>query len=79
MMIEAHNTLDARNLSCPMPVLKSKMALKKLEINQVLEILATDPGSMADIPAWSRSTGQELLSSEELGPKKFRFLIKRLK
>ena len=79
MMIEAHNTLDARNLSCPMPVLKSKKALKAIEINQILEILATDPGSMADIPAWSRSTGQELLSSEELGPKNFRFLVKRLK
>ena len=79
MMTEVHNTLDARNLSCPMPVLKSKMALKKLEINQILEILATDPGSMADIPAWSRTTSQELISSEELGPKNFRFLVKRLK
>jgi len=78
-MTEVHNTLDARNLSCPMPVLKSKMALKKLEINQILEILATDPGSMADIPAWSRTTSQELISSEELGPKNFRFLVKRLK
>jgi len=79
IMTEAYQTLDARNLSCPMPVLKSKKALKELEINQVLEILATDPGSMADIPAWSRTTGQELISSEELGPKSFRFLVKRLK
>ncbi len=79
MMTEVHSTLDARNLSCPMPVLKSKKALKAIEINQILEILATDPGSMADIPAWSRTTGQELISSEELGPKNFRFLVKRLK
>ena len=78
-MTEFHSTLDARNISCPMPVLKSKKALKALEINQVLEILATDPGSMADIPAWTRTTGQELISSEELGPKDFRFLVKRLK
>ncbi|MHA1969744.1 MAG: sulfurtransferase TusA family protein [Candidatus Hodarchaeales archaeon] len=78
-MNEALTTLDARKLSCPMPVLKSKKALKELEIGQVLEILATDPGSMADIPAWTRTTGQELLSSEELGPKDFRFLVKRLK
>lgn len=77
-MTEAIKTLDARNLSCPMPVLKSKKALKELEIGQVLEILATDPGSMADIPAWTRSTGQELLSSEELGSNNFRFLVKRL-
>ncbi|MHA2052296.1 MAG: sulfurtransferase TusA family protein [Candidatus Hodarchaeales archaeon] len=78
-MLEVHKTLDARNLSCPMPVLKSKKALKELDIGQVLEILATDPGSMADIPAWSRTTGQELLSSEELGSKNFRFLVKRQK
>ncbi|MHA1977757.1 MAG: sulfurtransferase TusA family protein [Candidatus Hodarchaeales archaeon] len=78
-MSEVNQTLDARNLSCPMPVLKSKKALKGLEIGQVLEVLATDPGSMADFPAWARSTGQELLLSEELGPKDFRFLIKRKK
>ena len=78
MMTEAIKTLDARNLSCPMPVLKSKKALKELEIGQILEILATDPGSMADIPAWVRTTGQEIISSEELGSKNFRFLVKRL-
>jgi TusA-related sulfurtransferase len=78
-MTEVHQTLDARNLSCPMPVLKSKKALKTLEIGQVLEILATDPGSLADIGAWTRTTGQELLLSEERGPKDFRFLVKRMK
>ena len=78
-MIEAQKTLDVRKLSCPMPVLKSKKALKELEIGQILEILATDPGSMADIPAWTRTTGQDLLSSEELGPKDFRFFVKRMK
>lgn len=78
-MSEIQETLDARNLSCPMPVLKSKKALNALEINQVLEILASDPGSVADIPAWARTTGQELLSAEERGPRDFRFLVKRLK
>ena len=78
-MSEVHETLDARNLSCPMPVLKSKKALNALEINQVLEILASDPGSMADIPSWARTTGQELLSAEELGSRDFRFLVKKLK
>ncbi len=77
-MSEVNKTLDARNLSCPMPVLKSKKALKELEINQILEILATDPGSMADIPAWARTTGQEMVSAEERGPKDFRFLVRRL-
>jgi tRNA 2-thiouridine synthesizing protein A len=78
-MSEVHKTLDARGLSCPMPVLRSKKALKELDVGQVLEILSTDPGSMADIPAWIRTTGQELLTSEELGPKDFRYLVKRLK
>ncbi len=78
-MTEFNQTLDARNLSCPMPVLKAKKALKELEIGQVLEILATDPGSMADMPAWVRTTGQELISSEEHGLRDFRFLVKRLK
>ena len=78
-MSEVQETLDARNLSCPMPVLKSKKALNALEINQVLEILASDPGSMADIPAWARTTGQELLSAEELSSRDFRFLVKKLK
>ena len=77
-MTEVNQTLDARNLSCPMPVLKSKKALKSLDINQVLEIIATDPGSMADIPAWTRTTGQELISAEERGPKDYRFLVRRL-
>ncbi|MHA1993920.1 MAG: sulfurtransferase TusA family protein [Candidatus Hodarchaeales archaeon] len=78
-MSVAHKTLDARGLSCPMPVLKSKKALKEMDIGQVLEILSTDPGSMADIPAWTRTTGQELVLSEELGPKDFRYLVKRIK
>ena len=78
-MSEVYYTLDARNLLCPTPVLKSMKALKALEIGQVLEILATDPGSIVDIPVWARSTGQELLVSEERGPKDFRFLVKRMK
>ena len=69
-------------MACPMPVLKSRKALKKLKIDQVLEILTTDPGSMSDIPAWADVTGQELISKEERSPKgtkEFRFLVKRLK
>lgn len=78
-MTKVHKTLDARGLSCPMPILKSRIAMKKLRINQVLEILTSDPGSLADIPTWARATGQELIASEECGPKDFRFLVKRLK
>jgi tRNA 2-thiouridine synthesizing protein A len=78
-MTKVHKTLDARSLSCPMPIMKSMQAIKKLKINQVLEILTTDPGSLTDIPTWARATGQELIATEERGPEDFRFLVKRLK
>ena len=78
-MSEVHRTLDVRNFVCPIPILKSREALKALKVNQVLEILTTDPGSKSDIPAWARATGQELLVLEERGPNDFRFLVKRMK
>ena len=78
-MSEVHKTLNARNLTCPMPILKSRKALKTLKINQVLEILTTDPASWYDIPAWAKVSGQELISAEENGPREYRFLVRRLK
>lgn len=72
-------TLDARNLSCPMPVLKTKKMMKGLQVGQILEVIATDPGSMKDMASYCRTTGQELISSEEKNDKTFRFLIKKLK
>jgi TusA-related sulfurtransferase/rhodanese-related sulfurtransferase len=76
---EIHQTVDARNLNCPGPVLNSRKAIKSLKIGQVLEILATDPGSKRDIPAWAHATGQELLVSEERGSEDFRYLVKKQK
>jgi TusA-related sulfurtransferase len=78
-MTKVNKTVDARGLSCPMPIVKSMQAIKKMRINQVLEILTTDPGSKRDIPIWAKATHQELLSFEELGQESFRFLVKRLK
>ncbi|MHA2299110.1 MAG: sulfurtransferase TusA family protein [Candidatus Hodarchaeales archaeon] len=78
-MTKVNKTLDARKLACPMPVLKSRKAIKKIKINQVLEILTTDPGSKNDIPAWAQVTGQELISTEDRSPTEFRFLVRRLK
>ncbi len=74
-----HKTIDARNFNCPVPIMKSKKALDKLDIGQVLETLATDPGSKRDIPAWIQVTGQQLISVEETSPEEFRFIIKKLK
>jgi TusA-related sulfurtransferase len=76
--ITPNKTLDARGLQCPMPVAKTSKEIKTLEIGEILEVLATDPASMADIQAWSKSTGNELLSSgKDEGV--FKFYIRRTK
>ena len=78
-MTKVNRTVDARGLSCPMPIVRSMKAIKKIRVNQVLEILTTDPGSKTDIPIWAKATGQELITFEERGPANFRFLVKRQK
>ena len=78
-MTKVHKRLDARGLACPMPIMKSMQAIKKMRINRVLEILTSDPGSIADIPTWAKATGQELISYEERGPNDYRCLVKKLK
>ena len=59
--------LDCRGLSCPLPVLRTKKALKSLAAGDVLKIVATDPGSVPDMDAFSRSTGHEILDRSEEG------------
>ena len=58
-------TLDCRGLSCPMPLLKVKKALKKLKAGQVLEVLGTDPGSKNDIPDYAKKQGDDFLGMED--------------
>jgi tRNA 2-thiouridine synthesizing protein A len=57
--------LDARGLSCPLPILKTKKALSGMTSGQVLRIVATDRGSVKDMEAFSKQTGHALLSSAE--------------
>ena len=57
--------LDCRGLSCPMPLLKVKKALKKLKAGQVLEVLGTDPGSKNDIPDYAKKQGDDFLGMED--------------
>lgn len=61
----AEQVLDVKGLKCPMPVVRAKKAIEALQVGDVLEILATDPGSMADFRAWTKNTGHELLLAEE--------------
>src|SRR4030095_4994245 len=55
--------LDARGLSCPLPILKTKKTLNDLQSRQVLKVVATDPGSIKDMQAFSNQTGNVVLSS----------------
>lgn len=68
--------LDARGLNCPLPILRAKKALNELQSGQVLKIVATDPGSVKDFQAFSKQTGNELLSHAEAN-KEFTFYMKR--
>ena len=64
--------LDAKGLNCPLPILKSKKTLKKMESGGLLEVHATDPGATADFEAFCRLTGCEMVeSSEDDGVYKF--------
>jgi tRNA 2-thiouridine synthesizing protein A len=69
-------TLDCKGLLCPMPVVKTKKAINELQIGEVLEMVATDPGSIPDMQAWAKQTQHELLEAKDEG-KEFRFFIKK--
>jgi tRNA 2-thiouridine synthesizing protein A len=69
-------TLNLKGLSCPIPIVKTAKAVKELQPGELIEALATDPGSVADFTAWSRSTGNELVEqSEQDGV--YRFVIRK--
>jgi tRNA 2-thiouridine synthesizing protein A len=72
----ADQVLDTKGLNCPLPILKAKKALKDIPTGGTLQILATDPGSVADFQAFCRTTGNELVSNSEDGGV-FSFLIKK--
>ncbi|WP_076432818.1 sulfurtransferase TusA family protein [Haladaptatus litoreus] len=63
---EATETLDVKGQNCPMPVVKTKQSIDQLAEGDVLEVLATDPGSMSDLNGWADTTsGVELLEQNE--------------
>lgn len=70
-------TLDLKGLLCPMPVVKIAQAIKKVEIGDVIEASATDPGVLADMPAWANTSGNELVGIEQEDVIVFR--VRRLK
>jgi tRNA 2-thiouridine synthesizing protein A len=74
--IKVDQTLDAKGLSCPLPILKTKKAVEALAKDQVLKVEATDPGSKNDMASWAKRTGNEILKVEE-GSGSFTFYIKK--
>jgi tRNA 2-thiouridine synthesizing protein A len=68
--------LDARGLNCPLPILRAKKSLGELQSGQILKIHATDPGSVKDMQAFAKQTGNELLSTAE-NDGEFIFLVRK--
>lgn len=72
----AEKMLDATGLSCPLPLLKARKALRAMEPGQTLELLVTDPAALDDVPAFCESAGHELLDTSEVEGNVYRFVIR---
>lgn len=76
MTAQTTHRVDARGLACPMPIVKTAQAIAPLSSGELLEVLATDPGSTKDFVAWSRTTGHELVEQTVEGGV-YRFLLRK--
>ena len=72
----ADKSIDTKGANCPIPILKAKKAIAEVPVGGTLEVLATDPGSVADFEAFARQTGHQLVEHSESGGV-YRFLLKR--
>lgn len=61
----SHHKLDALNLLCPMPVIRTQDRVAELEIGDILEVRCTDPGALHDIPAWCRVNGHSIVGTQQ--------------
>jgi tRNA 2-thiouridine synthesizing protein A len=75
-VVEISQVIDARGLSCPMPIVKTAQAVKPLPPGAIVELIATDAGSVKDVAAWCRATGHQLLEQTSDGAI-YRFVIRR--
>lgn len=75
-MIKADVQLDAKGLACPMPIVKTKKAIQGLEDGQVLEVVATDKGSKADLAAWAKTVGHQYIGTTEEGEVLYHYIRK---
>jgi len=73
----ATETLDAKGLNCPLPIMKAKKGIKALQSGDTLEVLSTDPGSVRDFDSFCNATGNKLLETDDQGDGVYRFLIEK--
>ena len=76
MTMQIARSLDLKGLSCPLPIVKTAKAIKEMDQGDIVEVLATDPGSVPDFNAWSRSTGNEVIE-QTADDGVFRFVIRK--
>lgn len=74
--VESKKVMDLKGMPCPMPVVKVSKGIKEVEVGDVIEALTTDPGALADFPAWARTSGNEIVKTEQDG-EVIRFFIRR--
>ena len=75
--IRVDKVMDLKGLPCPMPVVKVSKGINEVEIGQVIEAVTTDPGALADFPAWARTSGNEILKTDQDNGV-IKFYIKRI-
>ena len=75
-VLDISQRLDARGLSCPMPIVKTAQAIKTVDSGGLIEVLATDAGSVKDFAAWARTTGNQLVEQSADGGV-YRFVLRR--
>ena len=75
--IKVEKSFDLKGLACPMPVVKISKGIKEVEVGQIVEALTTDPGALTDFPAWARTSGNEIVETNQDG-EVIKFYIKRM-
>jgi len=70
--------LNLKGMLCPMPMVKVSQNIRNVPVGGIIKAIATDPGSLADIPSWAKSTGNEVIKTEKI-EKDLIFYIKRIK
>ncbi|MBW1715573.1 MAG: sulfurtransferase TusA family protein [Deltaproteobacteria bacterium] len=63
--IKVDKVVDLKGMPCPMPIVKVSKGIKDVEVGQVIEAITTDPGALADFPAWAKTSGNEILKTDQ--------------